>query len=78
MGQSWGWTRAPNAREMEWAFLKISKHYNDRDNKLLQEQSARITEIESVMDEESEDIAYKYHNVVVDRLEERCRAHSAA
>jgi len=75
-GQPWLWTpicwpRAPNAMEIEWAFLKISEHYNDGDDKLLQEQSARITEIECVMDEESEDIACKYHNEVVAHLEER-------
>lgn len=55
------WTRAPNAIEIEWAFLQISEFYNE-DDTIPQEQSDRITEIERVMDEESQSIAYEYHN----------------
>lgn len=71
------WTRAPNATEIEWTFLMISDRYNDgADRSLQEEQSARINELQHDMDENSMDIACKYHNAVVELLAKRRRAPS--
>ena len=66
----WAWdpldiTRAPNAIEAEWAFLKWSQRLNDGKNpKLEQEQEARLRERESRLDQDPDSIEDKYFNEI--------------
>ena len=66
----WPWnaldiTRAPNASEMEWAFLKWSQELNDgKHHKLEQEQDARLKELERHLGQEPESLASKYFNAI--------------
>ena len=66
----WPWnaldiTRAPNASEMEWAFLKWSQELNDgKHHKLEQEQDARLKELERHLEQDPESLASKYFNAI--------------
>ena len=70
----WAWdpldiTRAPNAIEAEWAFLKWSQRLNDGKNpKLEQEQEARLRERESRLDQDPDSIEDKYFNEIGEEL----------
>ena len=64
--KKWDWTpiditRAPNAIEAEWAFLKWSQRLNEKNPKLEQEQEARLDELELHPDHDP-DIANKFFN----------------
>ena len=66
----WAWdpldsTRAPNAIEAEWAFLKWSQQLNDGKNpKLEQEQEARLDELKSHLDQDPDSLETKYFNAI--------------
>ena len=70
----WAWdsldiTRAPNAIEAEWAFLKWSQRLNDGINpKLEQEQEARLRELESHLDQDPDSLGDKYFNEIGEEL----------
>ena len=70
----WAWdpldiTRAPNAIEAEWAFLKWSQRLNDGKNpELEQEQEARLRELESHIDQNPDSIGDKYFNEIGEEL----------
>ena len=70
----WTWnpldvTRAPNATEMEWAYLKCSQARNNgRDPALAREQEARGDELERDLDEDTNSLEIKYYNALVDEL----------
>ena len=70
----WYWnaldcTRGPNAREMEWAFLKWSQRLNDGKNpELEQEQDARLDELERHLDQDPDSLEIKYHNAIGEEL----------
>ena len=70
----WAWdpldiTRAPNAIEAEWAFLKWSQRLNDGKNpKLEQEQEARLRELESHLDQDPDSLGDKYFNEIGEEL----------
>ena len=70
----WAWdpldiTRAPNAIEAEWAFLKWSQRLNDGKNpKLEQEQEARIRELDSRLDQDPDSLKDKYFNEIGEAL----------
>ena len=72
--EPWVWnpldvTRAPNAIEMEWAFLKCSQAWNNRRNPALdQKQDARVDELERHLDGDPDSLEIKYHNALVDKL----------
>ena len=57
-------TRAPNASEMEWAFLKGSQRLNDDHPGLEQEQDPRLVEIERHLEQDPESIENKYFNAI--------------
>ena len=79
----WTWnpldvTRAPNATEMEWAFLKCSQAWNNgRDPALAQEQEARVDELERHLDEDPDSLEIKYYNALVDELRRQDEAAKA-
>ena len=66
----WVWdpldiTRAPNAIEAEWAFLKWSQQLNNGKNpKLEQEQEARLDELKSHLDQDPDSLETKYFNAI--------------
>ena len=66
----WPWTalditRAPNASEMEWAFLKWSQELNDgKHPKLEQKQDPRLKELERHLEQDPESLASKYFNAI--------------
>ena len=65
----WPWnaldiTRAPNASEMEWAFLKWSQRLNDDHPGLEQEQDPRLVEIERHLEQDPESIENQYFNAI--------------
>ena len=70
----WAWdpldiTRAPNAIEAEWAFLKWSQRLNDGKNpKLELEQEARLRELESHLDQDPDSLEDKYFNEIGEEL----------
>ena len=70
----WAWdsldiTRAPNAIEAEWAFLKWSQRLNDGKNpELEQEQEARLRELESHLDQDPDSLGDKYFNEIGEEL----------
>ena len=70
----WAWdpldiTRAPNAIEAEWAFLKWSQRLNDGKNpKLEQEQEARLRERESRLYQDPDSLEDKYFNEIDEEL----------
>ena len=70
----WAWdpldiTRAPNAIEAEWAFLKWSQRLNDGKNpELEQEQEARLRELESHIDQNPDSLGDKYFNEIGEEL----------
>ena len=70
----WDWnpldiTRAPNAIEAEWAFLKWSQQLNDGKNpKLDQEQAARLDELERHLDQDPDSLELKYFNAIGEEL----------
>ena len=70
----WAWdpldiTRAPNAIEAEWAFLKWSQRLNDVKNpKLEQDQEARLRELESHLDQDPDSLGDKYFNEIGEEL----------
>ena len=70
----WAWdpldiTRAPNAIEAEWAFLKWSQRLNDGKNpKLELEQEARLRELESHLDQDPDSLGDKYFNEIGEEL----------
>ena len=70
----WAWdsldiTRAPNAIEAEWAFLKWSQRLNDGINpKLEQEQEARLRELESHLDQDPDSLGDKYFYEIGEEL----------
>ena len=70
----WAWdpldiTRAPNAIEAEWAFLKWSQRLNDGKNpKLEQEQEARLRERESRLDQDPDSLEDKCFNEIGEEL----------
>ena len=70
----WAWdpldiTRAPNATEAEWAFLKWSQQLNDgKNHKLEQEQEARLRELESYLDQDPDSLGDKYFNEIGEEL----------
>ena len=61
-------TRAPNAREIEWAFLKWSQRLNDGEPELEQEQEARTEELERHLDQDRDSLENKYHNAIGEYL----------
>ena len=62
-------TRAPNAIEAEWAFLKWSQQFNDGKNpKREQEQEVRIRELESRLDQDPDSLEDKYFNEIGEEL----------
>ena len=73
--EPWIWrpldvTRAPNAIEMEWAFLKCSQAWNNgRDPGLKQKQDLRLDELERQLDQDPDSLAIKYYNALADELE---------
>ena len=69
----WAWdhldiTRAPNAIEAEWAFLKWSQRLNDGNPKLEQEQEVRLDELKSHLDQDPDSREIKYFKVIGDEL----------
>ena len=69
----WPWTalditRAPNAIEAEWAFLKWSQRLNDDHPELEQEQDTRLDELESHLGQDPESLASKYFNAIGEEL----------
>ena len=69
----WAWdpldiTRAPNAIEAEWAFLKWSQRLNDGNPKLEQEQEARLRELESYLGQDPDSLEIKYFKAIGDEL----------
>ena len=71
--QPWIWsafdcTRAPNATEIEWAFLTWSQRLNDGESELEQKQEARIEELERHLDQDQDSIENKYHNAIGENL----------
>ena len=60
-------TRAPNAIEAEWAFLKWSQQLNDGKNPKL-EQEARLDELKSYLDQDPDSLEIKYFKVIGDEL----------
>ena len=73
--EPWAWsavdcTRGPNAREMEWAFLKWSQRLKDVEPDLDQQQEMRIEELERHLDQDPDSRHVKYHNAIG---EEMCR-----
>ncbi len=71
--EPWAWsavdcTRGPNAREMEWAFLKWSQRLNDVEPALDQEQEMRIEELERHLDQEPDSLEVKYHNAIGEEM----------
>ena len=72
--KEWAWdpldiTRAPNAIEAAWAFLKWSQQLNDGKNPTLeQEQEARLDELESHLDQDPDSLETKYFNAIGDEL----------
>ena len=70
----WAWdpldiTRAPNAIEAEWAFLKWSQRLNDgKTPKLEQEQEARLRERESRLDQDPDSLEDKCFNEIGEEL----------
>ena len=73
-GKPWVWnaldcTRWPNAREMEWAFLKWSQQLNDgKKPELEQEQEARLDELERHLDQDPDSLEIKYCNAIGEAL----------
>ena len=62
-------TRAPNAIEAAWAFLKWSQQFNDGKNpKLEQEQEVKIRELESHLDQDPDSLEDKYFNEIGEEL----------
>ena len=69
----WPWnaldiTRAPNASEMEWAFLKWSQRLNDDHHELEQKQDPRLKELERHLEQDPESIENKYFNAIGEEL----------
>ena len=69
----WAWsavefTRGPNAREMEWAFLKWSQRLNDVEPELDQGQQMRIEELERHLDQDSDSLEVEYHNAIGEEI----------
>ena len=67
----WAWdpfdiTRAPNAIEAEWAFLKWSQRLNDGNPKL--EQEVRLDELKSHLDQDPDSLEIKYFKAIGDEL----------
>ena len=72
-GGPWAWdpldiTRAPNAIEAEWAFLKWSQRLNDGNPKLEQEQEVRLDELKSYLDQDPDSLEIKYFKAIGDKL----------
>lgn len=72
----WAWsavdcTRGPNAREMEWAFLKWSQRLNDVEPDLDQEQEMRIEELEQHLDQDPDSLEVKYNNALGEEMRRR-------
>ena len=68
----WAWdpldiTRAPNAVEAEWAFLKWSQRLNDGKRPEL-EQEPRLKELERHLDRDPDSVAVKYHEAIGEEL----------
>ena len=75
----WAWgpldiTRAPNAIEAEWAFLKWSQQFSDETNSKL-EQEPRLDQLKLFLDQDS--LATKYFNAIGDELSRQKRESSA-
>ena len=71
--QPWAWsavdcTRGPNAREMEWAFLKWSQRLNDVEPELDRKQAVRIEELERYLDDDPDSLEIKYHNAIGEEI----------
>ena len=71
--EPWAWsavdcTRGPNAREMEWAFLKWSQRLNDVEPELAQEQEMRIEKLERQLSRDSDLLEVKYYNAIGEEL----------
>ncbi len=71
--QPWAWsavdcTRGPNAREMEWAFLKWSQRLNNVEPELDQEQEVRIEELERHLNHVPDSLEVKYHNAIGEKI----------
>ena len=70
----WPWgpldiTRAPNAIEAEWTFLKWSQRFNDETNsKLEQEQETRLDQLEFLLDQYPDSLATKYLKAIGNEL----------
>ena len=79
----WTWsplhvTRAPNAIEMEWAFLKCSQAWNnERDPARKQKQDLRVDELERQLDQDADPLVVKYYNALVDELRREDEAANA-
>lgn len=71
--EPWVWsaldlTRRPNAREMEWAFLRWSQRLNDVEPELDQQQETRIEELERHLDQDPHSLEVKYHNAIGEEI----------
>ena len=74
--EPWVWsafdcTRRPNAREMEWAFLKWSQRLNDGKPELEREQEVRIEELERHLNQDPDSLEVKYHNAIGEEMRRR-------
>ena len=71
--QPWAWsavdcTRGPNAREVEWAFLKWSQRLNDVEPELDQEQAVRIEELERHLDHDPDSLEITYYIAIGEEI----------
>ena len=75
----WAWgpldiIRAPNAIEVEWAFIKWSQKLNDGKNPK-HEQEARLDELESHLDQDPDSLETKYFNAIGGELsKQKCES----
>ena len=61
-------TRALNASEMEWAFLKWSQRLSNENYELYQEQDKRLDKLERLLDQDPDSLEIKYFNAIGQEL----------
>ena len=62
-------SRVPDVYEMEWAFLKWSKHLNKGENyDLVRVQTARLNELERQLDRDPASLEIEYFNAIGEEL----------
>ena len=65
-------TRAPNAAEIEWAFLACSHRLGGgNDDEIQRDRDARMNELERLLDEDPDLLATRYHAALVEELRRR-------